>query len=289
MRAVIAAGMVALATACAGDGGTSGESDAAPTVVSQDVTAAGVTQHMECVGAKPTASAPTVVLMSGLGGSARDAWNGVFPSPADTMPARTCTIDRAGVGLSPERNGDANSPVLNADEALAALTEAGEPGPYVFAGWSYGGLVALLAADEAARREPSELAGLVLVDPTMPDEYRTLDTVGWREGGVDLDMAAGEAAARGIALGQAPVVVVIAGQNQTNVDNWSTVVRKQSDTARASSDFLVLHHPDVSHDVTGEDPVTVMAALNAAVAASPASVEMPGCEGLPMALGPAKN
>lgn len=240
---------------------------------------------MECVGTKSTPGAPTVVLMSGLGGSAGEAWNAVFPSPADTLPARTCTIDRAGVGLSPEREGAANSPVLNADESLAALAEAGEPGPYVFAGWSYGGLVALLAADAAAHREPSALAGLVLMDPTLPDEYRTLDTVGWREGGVDLDMAAGEAAARGIDLGDAPVIVVIAGQNQMNVDNWSTVVGKQSDTARASSDFLVLHHPDVSHDVTGDDPDAVMAALTAAVAAAPTSTHMPGCNDAPPGLG----
>ncbi|MDQ1248502.1 MAG: hypothetical protein QG597_2875 [Actinomycetota bacterium] len=254
-------------------------------VTSRDVTAAGVTQHVECVGVKPAEGAPTVVLMAGLGGAAQDAWDGVFPSPAATLPARTCLIDRPGVGLSPARSTDVNSPVLNASETLAALAAADEPGPYVFAGWSYGGLVALLAADEAASADPPELAGLVLIDPTLPDEYRTLDTVGWTEGGVDLDMTAGEAAAADIDLGDAPVVIVIAGQNKTNVDHWSEVVGKQSDTARTSRDFLVVHHPQVGHDVTGEDPTTVISALSAAVAAAPSTTELAGCDTPPAGLG----
>ena len=232
---------------------------------------------------------PTVVLLGGLGSSAVQSWSGIFPADERDVPAgmpRTCELDRPGVGDSPDRVGEVNSPVMNAQETLAALASAGEPGPYVFVGWSYGGLVALLAAQEAADGTPDELAGLVLVDPTLPDEYRTIDTSGWEEGGIDLDMAAGERAAGTVHLGDAPVLVVIAARNEANVTNWGHVVAGQESTARLSSDFLVLSDPNSDHDVMADDPAAVRSAIDAVVQAAAPDATMPNCPVPPPGLGP---
>ena len=53
---------------------------------------------------------------------------------------------------------------------LAALKAGRIPGPYVVVGVSIGGLDSLLLAD----REPSKVAGMVLVDPSFPDQSRRL-------------------------------------------------------------------------------------------------------------------
>ncbi len=52
-----------------------------------------------------------------------------------------------------------------AEEIFAALDAAGEKGPFVLVGHSFGGLLVA----NMARRHPERLAGLVLLDPTPPD------------------------------------------------------------------------------------------------------------------------
>lgn len=112
---------------------------------------------------------PTVVLVSGLGGSAAD-WDiaerptpKVFPEL--TRLTRTCAYDRPGtpVGEKPSRSDAVRQPTTAADAAAdlhAVLAVAGEPGPYVLVGHSYGGLIARLSA----AIYPTEVSGLVLVD-----------------------------------------------------------------------------------------------------------------------------
>lgn len=274
-------GCLAVMVAGAGCGASAGEADDAGVVA-----AAGQRLAVQCVAGTMPSSAGSVILLSGLGGGGRDAFAGLLDQPATPSPSGgpVCVVDRPGVGDSPPRNGDDNSPVANADEVVAALAAAAVPPPYVYVGWSYGGLVALLAAGDSASRTPSQLAGLVLIDPVLPEEYRTLDTEGWKEGGRALDMAAGEQAAAQVELGRAPVLVIIAGDSEQNSDNWPFVVRRQREVAQSSLDYLVLSHADAGHDITSDDPEAVRAAIDAVVSAAPADVELPDCDHVPEAL-----
>jgi pimeloyl-ACP methyl ester carboxylesterase len=102
---------------------------------------------------------PTVVLEPGLGESSRAMGRLIAPSVARTT--RVCVYDQAGHGMSDE------APEDKADAArdLHELLERGNvPGPYVVAGHSLGGIHAL----NYARRYPSEVAGVVLVDSMFP-------------------------------------------------------------------------------------------------------------------------
>ena len=250
------------------------------------VEAAGVTQYVACAGPRsvtPTAdpaeaapeaaAAPTVVLIGGLGASSQDAWSDVMPAVAAS--SRVCAVDRPGTGESPDRSGDANSPVLNAHEMLAALAAAGEPGPYVFVGWSYGGVVALTAAAET--QPQGDLAGVVLVDSSLPDEYRTIDTEGWEEGGVELDMASAEPVIASLRLGGVPVVVLVAGQQPYEEAVVDDILDKADDLSQKSSDFVFAEVPNSGHFIAGEDPAAVIAAIAQVLAATAPDIEMPPC------------
>ncbi|MFD9602652.1 alpha/beta fold hydrolase [Streptomyces sp. NPDC059970] len=77
---------------------------------------------------------------------------------------RSVLVDRPGSGWS-DPGPFPRTTAAEAVELLMALERAGEKGPYVFVGHSFGGL--LMA--NAARRRPDLVAGLVLLDPTPPD------------------------------------------------------------------------------------------------------------------------
>ncbi|MGW7582271.1 alpha/beta fold hydrolase [Kitasatospora sp. NPDC054768] len=74
---------------------------------------------------------------------------------------RSVLVDRFGTGWS-EVGPFPRTTAAEAEELLAALERAGERGPYVFVGHSFGGLLVA----NAARRRPDLVAGLVLLDPT---------------------------------------------------------------------------------------------------------------------------
>jgi pimeloyl-ACP methyl ester carboxylesterase len=81
--------------------------------------------------------------------------------------ATACAYDRAGFGWS-----DAGPLPRTAGrvvgELRAALSAEGVPKPYVIVGHSFGGLTARLYA----HRHPEEVAGLVLLDPAYPEDWR---------------------------------------------------------------------------------------------------------------------
>ncbi|MGW0948330.1 alpha/beta fold hydrolase [Streptomyces sp. NPDC002623] len=77
---------------------------------------------------------------------------------------RSVLVDRPGSGWS-DPGPFPRTTAAEAVELLTVLARAGENGPYVFVGHSFGGL--LMA--NAARRRPDLVAGLVLLDPTPPD------------------------------------------------------------------------------------------------------------------------
>jgi pimeloyl-ACP methyl ester carboxylesterase len=114
--------------------------------------------YLSCVGS----GSPTVVLEPGAGAtSAQMGWI----APAVARGTRVCVYDRAGRGWS-EPADTAQDGAQIATDLHTLLHRAGEAGPYVLAGHSFGGLyVRIFAA-----HYPDEVAGLVLVDSTESKE-----------------------------------------------------------------------------------------------------------------------
>jgi pimeloyl-ACP methyl ester carboxylesterase len=109
---------------------------------------------------------PTVILTPG-GGVPAFSWGMVQPAMAKTT--RVCAWDRPGWGLSDGTSGRQTVATTTAD-LEAALATGRIPGPYVLVGHSLGAYESLLFAD----RQPKDTAGMVLVDPSIPDQYATL-------------------------------------------------------------------------------------------------------------------
>jgi pimeloyl-ACP methyl ester carboxylesterase len=121
--------------------------------------------HLVCMGE----GSPTVILTAGLGDWA-NSWNAVQPQIAKTT--RVCAWDRPGFGLS-DASGQAQSVLTTTADLEAALAHGGFAGPYVLVGHSLGGFESLLFAD----RHPGDVAGMVLVDPTVPGQAALLRRV----------------------------------------------------------------------------------------------------------------
>ena len=118
--------------------------------------------HLQCMGA----GSPTVILTAGLGNWS-DVWRKVQPSVA--TKTRVCAWDRAGYGFS-DGSLQTQTVANTTSDLEGALKAAGVHGPYVMVGHSMGGYESLLFAD----RQPDEVVGMVLVDPTIPDQLARL-------------------------------------------------------------------------------------------------------------------
>src|SRR4051794_15978399 len=114
--------------------------------------------HLSCTGT----GGPTVVLLNGAGQTSPQ-WARVVPAVAQTT--RVCAYDRAGQGWSDDSPQPADS-THAADDLHHLLAAAGEPGPYVLAGHSSGGVHALTYA----AMYPQDLAGVVLLDSASPHQ-----------------------------------------------------------------------------------------------------------------------
>ena len=113
---------------------------------------------------------PTVILIAGMGDFAGMAWANVQPEMAKTT--KVCAWDRPGWGFSDGAEG--RHTVASSTAALeAALATGAIPGPYVMVGHSLGGLESLLLAD----RRPDAVVGMVLVDPSVPNQDRLVEQV----------------------------------------------------------------------------------------------------------------
>ncbi|WP_308466457.1 alpha/beta fold hydrolase [Rathayibacter soli] len=147
--------------------------------------------YLECRGS----GSPTVVLISGTGGAA-DEWMSAVatadpaapPTPStqsvfDTLArtGRVCAYDRPGTTLmsgAPDRSTSVAQPTTALQDVVdlqALLTAAGEPGPYVLVGASWGGMI----AQQFARQHPGETKGIVLVDAASVYLKSTLTPMQW--------------------------------------------------------------------------------------------------------------
>lgn len=121
--------------------------------------------HIQCEGA----GHPTVVLETGaLAMSA--LWGSVQPRVA--VHTRVCSYDRAGLGWS-EPGPEPRDGAQIAAELHTLLRGAGELPPYVLVGHSFGGLLVRVFIDQY----PGDVAGLVLLDPSHPDQLERLRQV----------------------------------------------------------------------------------------------------------------
>lgn len=109
---------------------------------------------------------PVVVFQSGLGDGL-----GVWSAVQAGLPRDIASVafSRAGYGRSAPREGD-HSPCAAAAQLRTALREAGYAPPYLLVGHSLGGLYQFAFA----RLYATEVAGIVLVEPTHPQQWPRL-------------------------------------------------------------------------------------------------------------------
>ena len=126
--------------------------------------------HLDCRGQ----SAPTVVFEAGLDTYGSLSWSAVQDSVAAFT--RACTYDRAGIMWSDPKDGAQHADAV-ADDLHAALAAAGEKGPFILVGHSLGGIYIL----DYAKKFGDQVAGLVFVDASHPDQNRRLRAAGYTQ------------------------------------------------------------------------------------------------------------
>jgi pimeloyl-ACP methyl ester carboxylesterase len=107
---------------------------------------------------------PTVVFEAGLGAMSA-GWSWIQPEIGKFT--RTVSYDRAGLGWS-DASPAHPSALLTVWRLHKLLQMAGVPGPYVLVGHSMGGLLVRVFAN----LYPDEVAGMVLVDASHPDQFK---------------------------------------------------------------------------------------------------------------------
>jgi len=122
------------------------------------VEAGGLRMHIYCAGQ----GSPAVILDAGLGDT-YVSWRKVQPQIAEFT--RVCSYDRAGLGYSDSSSRPRTSKVI-AEELHTLLQAAGIAPPYVLVGHSMGGYDVRVHASVYR----SEVAGMVLVDASHPDQ-----------------------------------------------------------------------------------------------------------------------
>lgn len=124
----------------------------------------GYSLFITCAGTR----GPTVVLEAGAGGDSR-TWSGMMPDISSTT--RVCAYDRAGLGHSDPRPSPPPGQATNRDavrELHRLLLTVGLGGRLVMAGHAFGGAIAL----QYTYSYPTDVVGLVLVDPVYPEACR---------------------------------------------------------------------------------------------------------------------
>jgi pimeloyl-ACP methyl ester carboxylesterase len=213
---------------------------------------------LRCAG---PAVGPTVIFEGGFAATAT-AWAKVQPVIARAH--FTCSYDRAGYGWSDPgpfpRDGEAVA--LDLDQALSA---AHVHGPFVMVGHSAGGLYVRLFADI----RPREVAGMVLVDPSVEHQDRRFGEAFGKGAGslaplIARAKACGAAARRHalpsldpalIRCGPMPGASPEARRGALSAANWATQVSELESLWGATSDEV-----DAGRASYGDMPLIVLTA-----------------------------
>jgi hypothetical protein len=229
---------------------------------------------------------PTVILEAGYAASGIETF-GERIQPELATTTRVCTYDRAGVGVSDARPVSVSplTSVTQADELHALLEAIDEPGPFVYVGHSYGGIV----ARAFAATFPDETVGLVLLDASSEPEipvYARLHAGAWNDGTVHpapnqrIDIGASVRAVEDApALGAMPLIVVTAGVLE---DRWLATVphleaEAQTRLASLSADSIHVVDRGKGHFLPSNDPKIVIEATLAVVRAARSLAALPPC------------
>lgn len=225
--------------------------------------------YLRCTGA----GSPTVVLDAGLNETSA-SWVDVQPSVAAFT--RVCSYDRAGRGQSDPGPAPRTSQRI-ATELHTALLAAGEAGPYILAGHSFGGLNMRIYAS----MYPDDVVGLVLVDalPDLdvdrfraelsPQETTQLNTfLQENDEGVDIEASLREARAIG-SLDDLPLHVLTHGQPDATALGLRQRAAEvelvwqlgQRALARLSTQSTVVVAEGSGHAIQQEQPALVVAAI----------------------------
>ncbi len=132
----------------------------------QMVDIGGRKMHIDCRGT----GSPTVILEAGLGTGGTIDWTLVHDKIASFT--RTCAYDRAGIMWSDPKNTPQRASAV-ADDLHATLKAAGVTDPLVLVGHSIGGPYTRTYVG----RYGDQVAGLVMVDPSHPDQVARLGKV----------------------------------------------------------------------------------------------------------------
>ena len=153
--------------------------------------------HLHCAGE----GSPAVIFDAALGASSL-SWSLVHPAIARVT--RACSYDRAGFGWSDA--GPLPRTAGRIADELHRLVRLGDvPGPYVLVGHSYGGLVMRLFA----LRHTEDVAGLVLIEPAIPEEWA--DPTAAQQSSIDRGVRLCRHGVRAARSGLASVVSLLVG------------------------------------------------------------------------------
>ena len=226
-------------------------------------------------------------------GADHSSWALVQPLVADF--ARVCSYDRAGLGQSDPATNPRTSADVVAD-LYQLLQTAGETGPYLLVGHSFGGLHVRLFA----HAHPTEVMGLVLVDavhedwwsraaallpPPSSDEspnlqhfrqYITVDYADPSKTAEGMDISATVAQLKNAdTLGAIPLLVLAAGVPMLSATELPAVLTTQLNEllqetlpealTHLSSQSLRITVDNSGHNIPQEQPDTVVAAIRAII------------------------
>ena len=245
-------------------------------VSAQDVDTLRVQVHGHEMVLYASGGGPTVVLEAG-GGSSSRVWASVIPELA--KHTRVVSYDRPGYGLSEPCDSTRTASRI-ASELEAALQGAGVERPYLLAGWSYGGAIARVFAGAF----PSQVAGLVLVDPApedfyaraareQPEEFTKEEEAYFPSLFTDSTRRAEQKEMAGYAASmeqarssdaqhERPTIVLIAGRNSSGPDPlsviWTDELKKWT-ARRPNAVARVVDHS--GHHIARDKPEAVIAAI----------------------------
>ena len=215
---------------------------------------------------------PVVVLQSGLG-DGQNVWQDLVPliEPTHTV----FRYDRPGRDQHPF-TGAPRDPCTVAAEQRALLRRAGLPPPYILVGHSIGGLYQFAYL----RLYPDEVAAVVLIDPTHPYHWRSLQRehpdLALLMKGVRMTLFSqadrGEFDAQSLCLDQLapsggrtiPTTILASGQRRPEEQAMVPMLdRLRQDWLRLIPGALLQTVPDAGHYVQRERPRRVAEALHA--------------------------